>query len=271
MPELPEVETTCRGIEPHIVNKKIKSVEVRQRQLRWPVSEELNKFLPGDKFTEVSRRGKYLLLKSLSGTLLIHLGMSGSLRIIRANQPPGFHDHVDIAFNNGTALRYTDPRRFGCMLWIEKNPLQHKLLSSLGPEPLSDEFDDSYLWRKSRQRKIPVKAFIMDSKVVVGVGNIYANEALFIAGINPVRSAGRISRQRYQNLTAAIRKVLAQAIEAGGTTLRDFTDSDGQPGYFKQSLQVYGRAGQACSQCKGTLKEIRMAGRSTVYCVHCQK
>ena len=271
MPELPEVETTCRGIAPHVTGKKIKSVDVRQPLLRWPVSAELTTVLPGQKFDRVSRRGKYLLLHCPAGTLLIHLGMSGSLRIVSAKEPAGYHDHVDIVFSNGKALRFTDPRRFGCMLWVEGEPAEHKLLKSLGPEPLSEEFDDDFLWRASRKRKVPIKAFIMDSNVVVGVGNIYANEALFLAGINPVRSAGRISRQRYQRLSEAIRKVLAKAIAAGGTTLRDFTDSDGQPGYFKQSLHVYGRALQPCTACKAALKEIRMSGRSTVYCVHCQR
>ena len=271
MPELPEVETTCRGIAPHVTGKKISNVEIRQPQLRWPVSKELLDTLPGHKFSAVTRRGKYLLLQSDLGTLMIHLGMSGSLRIVAANNPPSYHDHVDIGFANGKVLRYTDPRRFGCMLWLTDDPAEHKLLKSLGPEPLGEEFHDDFLWQKSRGRKIPIKAFIMDSKVVVGVGNIYANEALFLAGINPVRSAGRISRQRYRELSAAIRKVLAKAIKAGGTTLRDFTDSEGQPGYFKQSLLVYGRAQLPCTRCKQALKEIRMGGRSTVYCVHCQK
>lgn len=270
MPELPEVETTCRGIAPHICGKKISKVEVRQPKLRWPVSAELTTLLPGHKIDQVSRRGKYLLLRSAVGTLMIHLGMSGSLRIVNARQPASYHDHVDIVFANGKALRFTDPRRFGCMLWVAGDPMAHKLLKSLGPEPLSENFDDDFLWRRSRNRKVPIKAFIMDSKVVVGVGNIYANEALFMAGINPQRAAGRISRARYQALSAAIRKVLARAITAGGTTLRDFTDSDGQPGYFKQSLHVYGRAQLPCTNCKSLLKEIRMGGRSTVYCVHCQ-
>lgn len=271
MPELPEVETTCRGIAPHVIGKKIRSVEVRQPQLRWPVSAELAQLLPAQKFTAVTRRGKYLLLHCKPGTLMIHLGMSGSLRIVETRNPPSYHDHVDIAFSNGSVLRYTDPRRFGCMLWLSGDPLAHKLLKSLGPEPLGEDFHDDYLWQKSRNRKIPIKAFIMDSKVVVGVGNIYANEALFLAGINPRRAAGRVSRERYHALSVAIRQVLAKAIKAGGTTLRDFTNSDGQPGYFKQSLHVYGRASQPCQQCKTPLKEIRMGGRSTVYCVQCQK
>ncbi len=271
MPELPEVETTCRGIAPHIKDRKIRSVEVRQPQLRWPVSKEIAELLPNQKFTAIGRRGKYLLLHSKPGTLMIHLGMSGSLRIVDKRQPPSYHDHVDIAFSNGTVLRYTDPRRFGCMLWVAGDPAEHQLLKSLGPEPLSEDFDEDHLWRLSRQRKIPIKAFIMDSKVVVGVGNIYANEALFLAGINPNRSARRISRERYRVLSTTIREVLAKAIAAGGTTLRDFTNSDGQPGYFKQSLHVYGRAKLPCTTCKEVLKEIRMGGRSTVYCVQCQK
>lgn len=271
MPELPEVETTRRGIEPHVLDRRITSVEVRQPQLRWPVSPELRPALMGEAFTAVARRGKYLLLRSTHGTLLIHLGMSGSLRILPHTTPAKKHDHVDIGFDNDTLLRFTDPRRFGSFVWVAGQDISHKLLNSLGPEPLGDDFDGAYLYRRSRGRKIPVKAFVMDSKIVVGVGNIYANEALFAAGISPVRAAGRISRHRYDLLAAEIKAVLSRAIAAGGTTLRDFTNSQGNPGYFKQSLNVYGRTGLPCRRCSAELCEVRQGGRSTVYCRHCQK
>lgn len=271
MPELPEVETTRRGIEPHVLRHRVARVNVRQPQLRWPVSPDLQHALQGDSFSSVGRRGKYLLLGTARGTLLVHLGMSGSLRILPADTPAGKHDHVDIEFDNHTLLRFTDPRRFGSFLWVAGAPVRHKLLNGLGPEPLSDEFQGDYLYRRSRGRKVPVKAFVMDSKIVVGVGNIYANEALFAAGISPLRAAGRISLQRYRRLATEIKAVLARAISAGGTTLRDFTNSQGNPGYFKQSLNVYGRAGQDCRRCGARLREVRLGGRSTVYCLHCQK
>ncbi|MBL4572987.1 MAG: bifunctional DNA-formamidopyrimidine glycosylase/DNA-(apurinic or apyrimidinic site) lyase, partial [Gammaproteobacteria bacterium] len=235
MPELPEVETTRRGIKPHIEKKKVSEVILRRKTLRWPITPALSKDLPGETFISVSRRGKYLLLATKKGTLLIHLGMSGSLRIVDSNRPVAKHDHVDIVLTNNKALRYTDPRRFGCMLW-ETEPIElHPLLVSLGPEPLSDEFHSDYLFQKSRRRNVAVKAFIMDSKVVVGVGNIYANESLFLAGINPQRSAGKVSKRRYEKLLQCIQQVLQRAIDVGGTTLRDFTGSDGEPGYFAQS------------------------------------
>lgn len=271
MPELPEVETTRQGILPHIRQQVVSKVIIREARLRWPVSPELNTALAGATITDVSRRGKYLLVGTARGTLLIHLGMSGSLRILPGPAPAGKHDHVDICFGNGSVLRFTDPRRFGCLLWLDGSEARHKLLDSLGPEPLGASFTGDYLCQLSRARKIPVKSFIMDSRVVVGVGNIYANEALYQAGIHPRRPAGRISRARYRLLADAIREVLGRAIKAGGTTLRDFTDSSGKPGYFKQSLNVYGRAGQPCRNCGAPLKEIRLGGRSTVYCGHCQR
>jgi len=271
MPELPEVETTRRGIITHIKNKKVSAINVRQAKLRWPVSPALLTDLPGQEIVDVHRRGKYLLLVTESGTVLIHLGMSGSLRIIKANTAPGKHDHVDISFSHQLILRYTDPRRFGCVLWHCESIDQHPLLRDLGPEPLTREFGGDYLYEKSRGRQTPVKSFIMDSHLVVGVGNIYANEALFLAGIRPRIGAGKISRPRYHKLSQCIKQVLIQAIGEGGTSLRDFTDSDGKPGYFKQSLQVYGRAGAACTQCGDILKEVRLSGRSTVYCSQCQR
>ena len=271
MPELPEVETTRRGIEPHIENNKVSKVILRRKTLRWPITPALCKDLPGEAIKSVSRRGKYLLLATKKGCLLIHLGMSGSLRIVDTSRAAAKHDHVDIVFANNKVLRYTDPRRFGCMLWETESIEAHPLLASLGPEPLSEEFHIDYLFKKSRARNLAVKTFIMDSKVVVGVGNIYANESLFLAGISPKRSAGKISKPRYEKLLVCIQQVLQRAIDVGGTTLKDFTGSDGEPGYFAQSLNVYGRKGEPCHVCKTTLKEIRQGQRSTVYCSQCQK
>lgn len=271
MPELPEVETTRAGIAPHILNREVTSVVIRQPKLRWPVSSQLKSRLEGVAVKTVSRRGKYLLLGTKCGTVIIHLGMSGSLRILKSAEAPGKHDHVDIVFKGSVILRYTDPRRFGCVLWTEDEPQAHDLLSSLGPEPLSDQFDKQMLFAKSRGRSVPIKSFIMDSKVVVGVGNIYANEALFRAGIRPLQPAGKISQLRYAKLVDAIKSVLHEAITQGGTTLRDFVGGDGKPGYFAQQLDVYGRAGQACNRCGRALKELRLAQRATVYCAACQR
>jgi formamidopyrimidine-DNA glycosylase len=271
MPELPEVETTRRGIMSHITDQQISAVDIRQHQLRWPVPSQITALLPGQTVSSVRRRGKYLLLQTCKGTVLLHLGMSGSLRIVEQGTPVGRHDHVDLCFTNGSILRFTDPRRFGSVLWTEADPLLHPLLIRLGPEPLSDTFDANYLYIRARGRKTPVKHLIMDSHVVPGVGNIYANEALFQAGIDPRRQAGRIAIARYTRLVDSIRTVLQRAIDQGGTTLRDFTGSDGRPGYFSQSLTVYGRAGQACTLCNAVLHEVRMGGRSTVLCRRCQR
>lgn len=271
LPELPEVETTRRGILPHVRNKKVAEIIVRQEKLRWPVPASLAREMPAQTIQTIDRRGKYLLLGTEAGTLLIHLGMSGSLRIVDSNRAAAKHDHIDIVLDGGQVLRYTDPRRFGCMLWHKDDIATHPLLSSLGPEPLCEIFSAQYLFDKSRNRAAAIKSFIMDSKVVVGVGNIYANEALFLAGIHPKRAAGKISLKRYRQLVACIKQVLERAIEVGGTTLRDFTDSKGEPGYFKQSLQAYGRGGLPCTVCQLALKEIRLGQRSTVYCSHCQR
>ena len=274
MPELPEVETTRRGIAPHIEQQRVARVVLRQPQLRWPVSPNLASELTGQVIRRVARRGKYLLLDTDAGTLIVHLGMSGSLRIVSsadAGLKVGKHDHVDIEFDHHKVLRYTDPRRFGCMLWHTDTHVAHTLLQSLGPEPLETEFDGVYLHSRSRGRAAPIKSFIMDSRIVVGVGNIYANEALFMAGIAPKRAAGKISQARYLTLANCIQQVLRQAIDVGGTTLRDFTNSSGEPGYFKQSLLVYGRGGLPCVKCQCELKEIRLGQRSTVYCRNCQK
>jgi formamidopyrimidine-DNA glycosylase len=271
MPELPEVETTRRGIAPHIEGAAVEQLIVRQPKLRWLVPDDLPALIAGKTLLRVDRRAKYLLLRFDSGSVIVHLGMSGSLRIIEADEPPAFHDHVDLVFNNGRALRYTDPRRFGCVLWQQGGGESHELLSRLGPEPLTEAFDGERLYQLSRKRRSAVKTFIMDNATVVGVGNIYANEALFAAGIRPSAQAGKISRPRYQRLADEIKKVLANAIEQGGTTLRDFVGGDGKPGYFKQSLAVYGRGGQPCVSCQQPLQESRLGQRSTVFCRHCQR
>ncbi|RBO84629.1 bifunctional DNA-formamidopyrimidine glycosylase/DNA-(apurinic or apyrimidinic site) lyase [Marinomonas aquiplantarum] len=271
MPELPEVETTMRGIEPHLVGQKIAKVDIRQPQLRWLITPELSQDILEQEVVKVSRRGKYIGVHTAKGTMIIHLGMSGSLYFVPANTPPLFHDHVDFQIaDTDQWLRYTDPRRFGAILWTTDDWLEHDLLSHLGPEPLSDEFDVDYFYAKAKGRKVPIKTFVMDSKVVVGVGNIYANEALFMAGIRPTRMAGNISKVRMRKLLECIKIVLANAIKQGGTTLKDFVGGDGKPGYFKQELAVYGRAGLPCTQCQQALTEVRQAQRSTVYCVKCQ-
>lgn len=271
MPELPEVETTRCGIEPYIVGQTIERIVIRQPRLRWPVPLQLRKILPGLTIQQVSRRGKYLLFHTTAGTIIMHLGMSGSLRILSTDTSPEKHDHIDIVFTNHKVLRFRDPRRFGAILWTEDDPNLHPLLLSLGPEPLSRTFTGDYLFQRSRGRKVSIKTFIMDSKVVVGVGNIYANEALFRAGIRPTRRAGIISKDQYQNLVSSIKTVLKAAIRQGGTTLRDFTDGEGKPGYFSLSLQVYGRTGERCKNCHGKIKQIRQGQRATYYCPHCQK
>lgn len=270
MPELPEVETTLRGITPHIINRQVTAVSVRQPRLRWPVPADLSRLLAGQALMATARRGKYLLLTFANGTLLMHLGMSGSLRIVPLGTAPAAHDHVDIAFA-GNVLRYHDPRRFGSILWQAGKISEHALLAHLGPEPLSDEFTGAGLFARTRKRTQNIKQFLMDSKTVVGVGNIYANEALFMAGIKPIRKAGLLTRRQSDELVARVKFVLAQAIEQGGTTLRDFVGGDGKPGYFQQQLLVYGRAGKPCVRCQKPLKEIRLGQRSTVYCTACQR
>jgi formamidopyrimidine-DNA glycosylase len=271
MPELPEVETTCRGIAPHIEGQIIKQVIIRQPKLRWPVPEILDRILPGLSIQSVTRRAKYLLISTASGTVILHLGMSGSLRIMTRDQAAGKHDHIDFVFHDGTVLRFNDQRRFGAVLWTTEPTAEHPLLKNLGPEPLLSDFNGELLYSLSRNRKTAVKSFIMDSHIVVGVGNIYANEALFMAGIQPTRQAGKISLARYQKLAECIRVVLQQAIQQGGTTLRDFVNESGKPGYFQQQLKVYGRAKLPCIGCNQPLTEIRIANRSTVFCSHCQR
>ncbi len=270
MPELPEVETTLRGIAPHIVNQTIKAVIVRQPQLRWPVPDHLHETLSGQTVKSVTRRAKYLLFATGTGTVIVHLGMSGSLRVLTDEKPPEKHDHIDIVLKNGVLVRYNDPRRFGTLLWTVEPPGQHDLLKTLGPEPLQLEFDGKYLYQTAKARKTPVKSFIMDSHVVVGVGNIYANEALFMAGLRPTRCAGRIALERYGLLADCIKSVLQSAIAQGGTTLRNFVNESGNPGYFKQQLAVYGRGALPCKHCFTPLEEIRISNRTTVFCRHCQ-
>ncbi|MGV6827586.1 MAG: bifunctional DNA-formamidopyrimidine glycosylase/DNA-(apurinic or apyrimidinic site) lyase [bacterium] len=271
MPELPEVETTRRGIAPHIEQHQVTKVVVRERRLRWPIPTTLGRTLAGQALQSLDRRAKYLLFRMDTGTLLIHLGMSGSLRIVSPDQTAEKHDHVDIHWSDGTVLRFTDPRRFGAVLWLGKNAEQHALLEKLGPEPLAEDFTADWLYKRSRGRRVAIKQFIMDQHTVTGVGNIYANESLFMAGIHPTRQAGRISLTRYQQLQQAIQQVLSAAIEQGGTTLRDFVGGDGKPGYFKQQLHVYGREGEACTSCGKPLHSIRISNRATVYCSQCQR
>ncbi len=269
MPELPEVETSRRGIAPHVEGATVSSVVIRERRLRWPVSESLDLELPGATVTSVGRRAKYLLINTTAGTAIMHLGMSGSVFIVDKGTPAGVHDHIDIEFDSGLALRFRDPRRFGSLHW-SKDPLEHSLIKDLGPEPLSQAFDGHYLWVRSRGRRVAIKQFIMNAHVVVGVGNIYASESLFIAGIHQKRAAGRIALHRYQKLAAAIKDVLERAIRAGGTTLRDFYGGDGEAGYFQQQLEVYDREGEHCRQCDTLITAIVQGQRSTYYCKRCQ-
>lgn len=268
MPELPEVEVSRLGIQPYLVNHKVAELKVYQPKLRWLVPTEAQQIV-GQTVRAVNRRAKYLLVETDPGTLVIHLGMSGNLRVLPVGSPLEKHDHVELITSAGQSLRFNDARRFGCVLWqTPENPLSQ--LARLGPEPLSDEFTDDHMFLKSRGKKAAVKTFIMDNHVVVGVGNIYANEALFMSGIDPRRAAGGISKARYRVLTEAIRTVLAKAIEQGGTTLKDFSRADGQPGYFAQELAVYGQAGKPCPRCERVLAEIRLGQRSTVFCKSCQ-
>src|SRR5210317_272579 len=269
MPELPEVETSRRGIEPWIVDTSITNVIVRDRRLRWPVASDVERNLLGQTIRSVERRAKYLLINTGNGTAILHLGMTGSVFIVDRKSPAGVHDHIDVELDSGKALRFRDPRRFGSLHWSTA-PLAHPLLAKLGPEPLGDEFDGEYLWRKSRGRKVSVKQFIMNAQIVVGVGNIYASESLFLSGINPKRAAGRIARHRYDALADAIKDILSRAIKAGGTTLRDFYGGDGEPGYFKQQLEVYDRDGEHCRQCNTVIKAFVQGQRSTYYCKTCQ-
>lgn len=270
MPELPEVETTLRGLIPHLLGRQVTRVLVRTPALRWPLPPNLAELLRGRTIRGLSRRAKYLLIAFDHGTMLLHLGMSGHLRMVSSTTPASKHDHVDLQLSDGQLLRYHDPRRFGALLWIEQDPHSHPLLRHLGPEPFSSEMTGDYLYSLAQGRRATVKSFVMDQKVVVGVGNIYASEALFRAGIHPQRAAGRISKARFEALAEAIREVLSAAIAAGGTTLRDFTNAAGRPGYFSQQLRVYGRSGQPCPGCGAALCQQRIAQRASYFCPRCQ-
>ncbi|SHE65179.1 DNA-(apurinic or apyrimidinic site) lyase [Modicisalibacter ilicicola DSM 19980] len=276
MPELPEVETTRRGIAPYIEGREIREVLVRERRLRTPVPDDLADSLIGRRIGELGRRAKYLLVpvadaRGRERSLIWHLGMSGSLRIARLGDLPKKHDHVDVVVDDGTILRYHDPRRFGFVDWLRGGLAEDPRLRRLGPEPLSPEFHGKRLFALSRGRRLAVKPFLMDNAVVVGVGNIYASEALFLAGIDPRRAAGRVSWERHERLALAVREVLAAAITQGGTTLRDFVSGVGEPGYFAQRLNVYGRAGQSCRRCGGELRLVTLGQRASVFCPACQR
>jgi formamidopyrimidine-DNA glycosylase len=275
MPELPEVETTLRGIEPALLNKEIADIRVRNPALRIPVDERVRKAC-GRTITLLRRRAKYLLIETPGGRrddggLMIHLGMSGSLRICPAGTPPSKHDHVDLVLANGVCLRFNDPRRFGLFTWWETPVEDHPLIRNLGPEPLEGDFSGAYLHGRSRKLRVAVKNYVMNANVVAGVGNIYASEALHLSGIHPNRAAGRISLDRYESLATSIRAVLQAAIRQGGTTLRDFTGPDSQPGYFAQDLLVYERAGKPCFACGSTIRKRVIGQRSTYYCANCQR
>lgn len=275
MPELPEVETTRRGLAPHLEGRRIIGVTLRRPDLRWPIPREIETLLPSQKILSVRRRAKYLLMDTDAGTAIWHLGMSGSMRVLPASTPVQAHDHVDMLIESkgraaAKVLRFNDPRRFGCLLWQAPGET-HALLRDLGPEPLSDDFSGDLLFARSRGRKVPVKAFLMDQKIVVGVGNIYAAEALFAAGVSPLRAAGKVSRERYAAIAQEVRRILGYAIARGGTTLRDFISPDGAPGYFEQELSAYGRGGEPCPRCGRPLKQAMLAQRATVWCGHCQR
>jgi formamidopyrimidine-DNA glycosylase len=271
MPELPEVETTRRGIAPWLESRRIESFVARRRRLRWPIPRDLEGKLSGSVVQSVERRGKYLLLRTARGTALLHLGMSGSLRVLPSGSPAGRHDHFDIVLESGDCIRFTDPRRFGSLLWTEADPATHPLLAGLGPEPLEAGFDGDYLWRRARGRRVAIKLLLMNAAIVVGVGNIYASEALFRAGIDPRRAAGRVSRADMRRLAAAVREVLEDAVDLGGTTLRDFRHGSGELGCFEPELRVYDRAGLPCIACGTPIRHITQGQRSTWFCPRCQR
>ena len=271
MPELPEVETTRRGIEPHVLGRRVTGIVVRNRSLRWPVPRRLDREMVGEVVRRVERRAKYLLLGTDGGTAILHLGMSGSLRVVPHDTPPEKHDHIDLVLETGLCLRLRDPRRFGAVLWTRADPGRHVLLSNLGPEPMDDALDGAYLYAQARGRRAPLRNFLLDSRIVAGVGNIYANEAAFLAGIRPQRAAGQISRRRYDVLAGTVRSVIEAAIESGGTTLKDFVRSDGRPGFFRQHLHVYGREGEPCHECDAPILRKVIGARSAFYCSQCQR
>ena len=271
MPELPEVEITRRGLAPWLEGRQFAQILVRTPKLRWPIPAEFAQRLTGSRVAALDRRAKWLLLRTDRGTALLHLGMTGSFRVLREDRPPGLHDHLDFVTDAGVTIRFNDPRRFGAMLWTEEDPALHPLIAPLGPEPLSDSFTGEYLYRRSRKRGLAIKPHLMNARIVVGVGNIYASEALFRAGVHPARAAGRIGLPRIEALVAAIKEVLLESIRVGGTTLRDFHDGDGQPGYFGQHLRVYDRAGLPCRSCGAPVKQVVLGQRSSYYCPRCQR
>lgn len=270
MPELPEVETTRRGIAAHLIGQQVHAVVVRNPHLRWRVPAALIRDLPGQTVHQVDRRAKYLLLRADSGTVIMHLGMSGSLRVVPCSTPAGKYDHVDLVLANGRCLRLRDPRRFGAILWTRADPATHVLLKDLGPEPLGPDFTGDYLFARTRRRKGAIRNLLLNTRIVAGIGNIYANEALFAAGIRPRRAAGRLGRAECECLAQAIQKTLEKAIRAGGTTLRDFQNAEGEPGYFQQTLAVYGRAGEPCRRCGTPIQAVRLGQRRAFFCPHCQ-
>jgi len=271
VPELPEVETTRRGIEPAVVGRRIRHAHVHEPRLRWPVERTLVRRIKGQRIVSAGRRAKYLLIGLERGTLILHLGMSGSLRVLPANTPRVAHDHIDLVLDSGAALRFNDPRRFGSLHYVEGDPLTHKLLARLAPEPLEADFNTDYLWRITRKRRVPIKQLLMDGHRVVGVGNIYANEALFRARVKPTRRASGITQAEAAALVRAVRATLRMAIRVGGTTLRDYVGADGAPGYFRQRLHVYEREGRACRRCGALIRQLTQGHRSTYYCPQCQK
>lgn len=276
MPELPEVETTRRGLAPLVEQQRILRAVVRHRGLRQPVPHGLERRLAGSRVHALSRRGKYLLFSCEAanqerGTLLVHLGMSGRLWLVDTKIPPEKHDHFDLVINNGRVIRLRDPRRFGMVLWLQGDPLAHPLLNRIGPEPLTADFDGAVLHRATRSRSAAIKLVIMDGHVVAGVGNIYANEALFRAGIDPRTPAKRVSRARCDVLAREIRAVLGEAIDAGGSSLRDYVGSDGMAGHFQNRFFVYGRGGEPCMRCGTAIRELRQGQRATCHCPHCQR
>lgn len=271
MPELPEVETTKRGLAPHVEGKRIAGVTIRNPAMRWPVPGNLSSEISGSLLERISRRAKYLLLDCGRGSLILHLGMSGSLRYLEKDEPPGKHDHFDLCFEDGSLVRFRDPRRFGAVLWEKGDPASHPLLVHLGVEPFDPAFSGKLLHARSRGKQVSVKQFLMDNRIVVGVGNIYANESLFRSGVSPRISAGKIGESRYERLAAEIRKTLLEAIAAGGSSLRDFVDSSGNPGYFQQDYFVYGRTDAPCRKCSSPIRQVRQGQRSSFYCPKCQK
>jgi formamidopyrimidine-DNA glycosylase len=271
VPELPEVEITRRGLLPHLVGRRVETVVVRNRNLRWPIARNLAGRISGSTVHTVERRAKYLLIGCDSGWLIVHLGMSGSLRALPRATPAGKHDHFDLVLDSGLIVRLTDPRRFGAVLWEARDPHAHPLLADLAPEPLSAEFDAGWLHARTRGRSAAIKTVLMDSHTVVGVGNIYASESLFRAGIHPKTAAGKVSHERCDRLVRAIRETLSAAIDAGGSTLRDFVGSDGNPGNFQQNYYAYGRSGEPCRLCGQTIRLLRQGQRATFYCPRCQR